>query len=192
MSNEIRQQEQSKFAHWVRATTYGWLLGFVSVLILALIWGLLGGTAQFMVGIGMGSGVGYMQFRKMGFWIEPTRRWLWTSIIGMGIPFVLWDLGALAGFKSFFSLPLCALIGSLLVSVLQLRLLRPNFEHAILWIPACVLGWGLPVSVIALGDSGLLPGPLKMLSIIVMFFGGLILGGVTGKALLWLSQNSTV
>ena len=192
MSTEMRQSERSPFARWVRATTVGWLIGFVLVVVLAMVWDMVGGRAQFMVGVGMGAGVGYMQARVVGAWLDPTRRWLWTSIIGMGIPFVLWDIGAVAGIGALFSLPLCVLIGGLLVGILQRRLLRPRFERASWWILACVVGWGLPAGAIALADSGLLPGPWSLLSIIAMFFGGVVLGAVTGRALLWMSQRSAV
>ena len=82
MSTEMRQPERSPFARWVRATTVGWLIGFVLVVVLAMVWDMIGGRAQFMVGVGMGAGVGYMQARVVGAWVDPTRRWLWTSIIG--------------------------------------------------------------------------------------------------------------
>lgn len=192
MSTVSKQPERSPFARWVRATTVGWLLGLALVVVLAMVWNMIGGEAQFMVGVGMGAGVGYMQARVVGAWVDSTRQWLWMSIIGMGFPFVLWDFGAVAGIEAFFSLPRCVLVGGLLVGVLQQRLLRLRFERASWWIPACVVGWGLPAGMIALGDSSLLPGPLSLLSFIAIFFGGLILGAVTGRALVWISRRSVV
>ncbi len=50
MSTEMRPPKRSLFAHWVRATTVGWLLGFVLVVALAMVWGMIGGGAQFRSG----------------------------------------------------------------------------------------------------------------------------------------------
>jgi hypothetical protein len=55
-------------------------------------------------------------------------------------------------------------------------------------VPACIVGWGLPAGAIALGDY--LPGPGNLFSIGAMFFGGVILGAVTGKTLLWMLHRS--
>ena len=190
MSTETIQVDPSVFGRWVRATTVGWLLGFVLVVVLAIAWDMIGGGAQFMVGVGMGAGVGYTQARVVGEWVDSTRRWCWASIIGMGIPFLLWDLGAVVGIQALFSLPLCVVVGSLLVGVLQRSLLRLQLERASWWIPACVVGWGLPAGAIALGDSGLLSGPGALVSVGAMFLGGVVLGAVTGKTLLWMPRRS--
>jgi len=40
----------------------------------------------------MGAGVGFMQARMARAWTGRIEPWLWTSIIGMGIPFVFWDI----------------------------------------------------------------------------------------------------
>lgn len=178
--------QQTLYAHWVRNTTIGWLLGFVLVVVLAVAWDMIGGGAQFVVGVGMGTGVGYLQARVVREWGGSTVRWSGTSIVGMGLPFLLWDLGAWVGLEGFFSLPLCVGIGSLLAGVLQRRLLRHHFYRAWSWIPACLVGWGLPAGVIALSDSGLLPGAASLVSVVVMLLGGVVLGAVTGKTLLWM------
>ncbi len=190
MSTETMRAQPSVFARWLRATTLGWLLGFVLVVILALAWNIIGGGAQFMVGLGMGAGVGYVQTRVVGEWVESTRRWLLASIIGMGVPFLMWDLGALIGVGAFFSLPVCVIAGGLFVGILQCSLLRPRLDRASFWIPACVVGWGLPAGAIALGDSDLLPAPAFLLSLGAMLLGGVILGAVTGKALVWMPRRS--
>ena len=108
----------------------------------------------------------------------------------MGLPFVLWDVGSAAGMEDRFSLPVCVLLGGLLTGVLQQRLLRPRFERTAWWTPACVVGWGLPAGVITFGTSGILPPVFSVLSTIVMFFGGLLLGAVTGKTLEWMSPRT--
>ena len=188
-TEEVEQPKRSLSRSWTRATTLGWLIGLVLVVVLAMVWDMIGGGAQFMVGVGMGAGVGYMQARVARAWTGRIQPWLWTSTIGMGVPFVFWDIGSLTGMNALSSLPVCVPVGGLLTGALQQRLLRPQFRRTSWWIPACVVGWGLPAGVIALVDSDLLPPVFSLLSTIVIFFGGLLLGAVTGKTLQWMSPS---
>ena len=169
---------------WIRATTFGWLAGFALVLVLALLVDALAGTVQFVAGTGMGAGVGFFQARVLSFLPKP-RQWFWVSIIGLTIPFALWDVAAaIRVYDPGFSLLACVLGGSVLLGLLQARVLRRVFGRAAYrWFPACVAGWGVPVGIMRLGDAGLLPGPLNILPFVAMFAGGLILGPITGWAL---------
>jgi len=187
MQTEAEQTTETFFNRWVIATTLGWLLGFVLTLLFAVGWGLVGGRAQFMIGIGMGAGVGVMQYRQLGAWIERPLRWFWMSAAGMGAPFILWDLGTYAGIGDLFSLPACVLAGGFLSGLLQLKLLREQIERPAWWIPASMVGWGVPVAAIAVRDLGLAPGMFgTAILIAALLFGGAILGAVTGKALIWM------
>ncbi len=185
MSTEPERVDRRFYVRWVRATSLGWLLGFGLVIVLAMAWNLVGGGAQFMVGVGMGAGVGYMQSRMIGEWVDSTRPWMWASVVGMGVPFVLWDIGAMVGMNSLFSLPLCVVLGGLLVGLMQRRLLASRSDRAYRWVPACAAGWALPAGAIALGDS-VSGGWGGLVSLAAMLMGGAVLGLVTGGALIWL------
>jgi len=186
VSAEAAQTERRMYMRWVRATSLGWLVGFGLMIVLAIAWDIIGGGAQFMVGVGMGAGVGYLQGRVVGEWIESVRAWLLASIIGMGAPFVLWDIGAATGMDFPFSLPLSVVMGGLLVGVLQRRVLRPHSDRANWWVPVCTVGWALPAGLIAFGDADVVPDLGGILSISGMLLGGVILGAVTGKPLIWM------
>ena len=174
---------------WIRATSLGWLLGFGLVIVLAMAWNMVGGGAQFMVGVGMGTGVGYMQSRVIGEWVDSGRAWMWASIIGMGAPFVMWDIGAVIGIESLFSLPLCVVLGALLVGLMQSRLLTSRSDRANWWVPTCVAGWALPAGASALGDS-VAGGWGGLVSVAGMFLGGVVLGAVTGRVLTWMPSTT--
>lgn len=126
MGNEPKEVERHYFARWVRHTFFGWLLGFVMVIVLAIAWDVVGGGAQFMVGVGMGAGVGYAQWRLARHWFDADRRWVWASVIGMGTPFVLGDIVAAVGVQVPYSLALYVVMGGLLVGLMQRRLLSPT------------------------------------------------------------------
>lgn len=167
-------------ARWLRATTLGWLLGVLLVLVLAMAWDLVAGGAQFMVGVGMGAGVGLLQSRVVGPLVPSKRAWVVASVVGIGTPFLLWDAGAGLGLGALFSLPVCVLAGALFAGLLQARLLGGGARPR--WVLASVLGWGIPVGLVAAGDA-LPPGPGSILSLPAIFFGGAILGAVTGRTL---------
>lgn len=175
------RQTDNLLKTWLLATFGGWLLGFVLLVILAEIWSATGTEAQFPVGVGLGAGVGYMQSRKVG--VVSSRRWLWVSIVGMGTPFVAWDISTWAGINVPYPLQLFTLIGALLTGILQAMSLRQHYPRGFWWIPACVVGWGFPASLAALENAGVLP-------LIGILFGGIVLGAITGISLLWISKGA--
>lgn len=183
MSEKETRSERRLALAWIRATTIGWFVGFVLVVVLALVWESVGGAAQFMVGVGMGAGVGFVQSRQARAWLPSPRRWLWASVAGLGVPFVLWDLGALGGLDDALSLPACAVVGSVLAGAVQARLMRAGPGASAAWVAASVVGWGVPVGLMALRSTGAPPVLAAAGTMVGMFGGGLILGAVTGAVL---------
>lgn len=177
---------------WLRTTTIGWFLGFLVMLALVFV-GEAVGTVQSMIGIGMGSGLGYWQSRLLRGVLERPWRWALATAAGMGTPFVLWDLSSVIGGEGWFSLPVCVVAGGLLVALLQWRLLVPHSDLAILWIPACTIGWALPALASAVSDADWVAEPWgTLLGLSGMFFGGVMLGAVTGSPLTWMLEAEPV
>ena len=195
MSPEHSQADRQFFTRWVRGTFAGWLLGFVFIILAAIAGDLIGigeRESQFIVGIGMGAGVGYAQGRVARQWFGATRRWAWATVIGMGVPFVASDFASAVWSEFSFSLPLVVVIGGLLVGLLQRRVLRSHSDRANWWVPACVAGWSLAAGTAAV--SGVLSsGPsdpwLVILNVGVILLGGVVLGIVTGGALVWMLRH---
>jgi len=183
--------ETGLLGRWLRFTFFGWLLGFVLIVLLVLVWDLLGGDAQFMVGVGMGAGVGYLQGRAARSWHDSPWRWCMTSVVGMGSLFVLHDVLGLVGVGLPYSLPLYLVVGGLLTGLLQRQLLRPFSHRANWWVPANVIGWALPAGLVAAGDSGTFGAWGHISSLLGMFLGGVLLGAVTGMALVWILRSSS-
>ncbi len=195
MDTEKVKPDLRFFTRWVRGTFAGWLLGFVFIILAAIAGDLIGmgqGESQFIVGIGMGAGVGYAQGRVARQWFGATWRWTSASVIGMGVPFVASDLASAVWSEFSFSLPLVVVIGGLLVGLLQRRILCSHSDRANWWVPACVAGWTLAAGTAAV--SGVLPsGPsdpwLVILNVGVILLGGVVLGVVTGGALVWMLRH---
>lgn len=169
---------------WIITTTLGWLIGFVLVILLALAADALGGGVQVIVGIGMGAGVGFAQGWFLRRWLDSPWPWMWVSTIGMGMPFLFLDLTHLFGMNLPNSLWIYVPIGGLVVAFFQSKLLHRITDDTWPWIFYSVLGWTLPVLLMAVGDEfkslGVFGG---FLSIGVMFLGGVLLGAVTVKAI---------
>ncbi len=184
MSNESQQEQRPFIIRWILASFLGWLLGLIITIVLAVsLEAISGGGAQFMVGLGIGAGVGYMQGRVLKDKLANMLAWVWASTIGMGLPFILWDISSLAGSGLPFSMPLCVAIGSLIVGILQWRLLQPLSPKAWWWIPGCFLGWTLTA------------GLTDLLAIIIIFFGGAVMGAISGAVLVRIvegKQSETV
>src|SRR6056300_648644 len=80
---------------WTLNTIYGWLIGFVCVILLAFIFEALGvGNSQFFVGTGMAAGVGLMQNRLLRNKSRWDWNWMWATIIGMTLAFVILEFGS--------------------------------------------------------------------------------------------------
>jgi hypothetical protein len=140
MTNESRDPREQFTARWVRACATGWIGGLALVLLLAVLWDLVGGVAQFMVGVGMGAGVGWSQSRVLRHWLIKPGSWVLASTVGMGAPFVLSDIVALLG-GSIYALSWCAVVGGAIAGVWQARLLRDNVSHTGRWWLWSMLGW---------------------------------------------------
>lgn len=180
------------FASWLRSTFLGWLFGMFLTIIAVIAVDAIGiGGTQFLIGAGMGAGVGYVQSRALKRLFGESGQWLWLTILGMALPFVFFDLARALKFEIGYSLPLCVASGGVLVGVLQRNILRTHTERANWWIPASAAGWLLAAGTALLNDAFLddilrqhlrgVMGALVYLSVILS--GGLALGAVTGGVL---------
>lgn len=167
---------------WVKVMTAGWLLGLALLLALAMAWNVTGLESQWMVGAGMAAGVALLQARFLGGRIRK-RAWVIASIVTMAIPFVLWDVSRAVQVPLIPGLPAAAAIGSILLGLVQGRMLWNGGRPIGLWTFANLLGWGIPVGIMGLGEAAVLGGWGGILSTMTMFLGGAVLGLCTGTAL---------
>jgi len=79
---------------WILNTLLGWTVGFVLVVLPALLIESIGlGHMQFFVGAGMGLGVGYFQARVLKKQFGWSNHWLWITCVGLTVSFILFDFG---------------------------------------------------------------------------------------------------
>lgn len=177
------------FAQWVRATWAGWLLGIPIIAVLALLGEAAGiGGSQFIVGAGMGAGIGLMQGRRIRGLLHRFGPWFWSCTVGLALPFLAVDIGMATGWVTTFSLYACVAAGGLIIGVWQTMLLRSSGRKAGLWLVGSLAGWMLASGTVATSDwlfrSRAVPGILGGVAYLAsLAAGGLMLGLVTGIAL---------
>lgn len=181
----------SFYAHWVRATFLGWLLGFAIILIGAVIGDLLGaGGGESIIGLGMGAGVGYTQGRSLSRWQIPKNKWMWSSIAGMGFPFIVSDIVYVVWGEFSLTFPIllaATAFGGLLTGLLQQRILSLKFERSLWWIPTSIIAWSLAGASpgLLIEIAGNIPGRWIgfFVNLGIILFGGVLLGVITGASL---------
>jgi hypothetical protein len=185
MSPEISKEDQHFFIRWVRGTFVGYLLGFVFIILGGIVGHLLDmPESNFIVGIAMGAGVGYGQGRVAKDWLGTIWPWLWATAIGLAVPFVLVDIAAVvwSDFDGLRYLELDVAVAGLCVGLLQRRILRSHSDRANWWVLFSVAGWSLAAWTAAVTPMG---GQNALLNLGMILGGGVVLGIVTGGALVW-------
>lgn len=197
MNSQATEPTPHLFGRWVFATSWGWLLGFVFIMIGGIAADLLlsAERAQFFLGLGMGAGIGYAQVRVTARFLRIGNAWGWASVVGMGAPFVASDIlrTIWPGLSYMYTLWLSAACGGLLVGLLQRPMLRPHSPRANWWVLASLAGWMLAAATPLLYGTvpGVGPGVgAALINVAAIPLGGVILGVVTGAILFWLLRHS--
>jgi hypothetical protein len=174
-------------SRWTKATFVGWFLSIIAIIALSALFDGIGiENLQFYLGIGMALGTGYMQWRVLRRTHGMGSNWMWYSVIGMGAPFLLFDLLKIfAGLQlgsNYIIYSVC--LASVLTGLLQFLVLKHYSSKAALWIIASIIGWIAATGTVLLMDytrahiHNNWVGFAVNLSLI--FAGGLVLGIVTG------------
>ena len=174
---------------WVRTVFFGWVLGIVMVVFLALIGEAIGARgSQLAVGLGMGLGVGFAQERALRGVIGPSRRWPGVSALGLALPFLIGDASRLFGVPIPYSIYATIVVAGLSIGILQSRLLPASAVTSGRWIVANAIGWTVAAAAVAWADTftrtlGIrgVAGALIYLGVVAS--GGVALGLTTGFAM---------
>ena len=182
---------------WIWLTTAGWFIGILLVVGFAMLGEIIlhakdesGGQAA--VGIGMGTGVGLMQWVVLRRYLESVQKWLWFSIIGFTLSYVSFDLIATnidLAIKAEVALPFATTLGALITSWLQYRFILRNItSKASNWIAYNTIAWLLAhlitSGLILINMKASFDIPKVINAVVALFFltvGGPILGFITGR-----------
>lgn len=183
-------------SRWIAFTFLGWLLGIVLIIVLSGLFDLAGIEGyQSYVGLGTGAGVGLTQ------WLLLRKRsgigvfWLWSTVVGMGLPFVFIDVlhRFIAWDNNGLQLILSVIFGGIATGIIQASGLNST-QYGRQWVVRCSLGWTLSVTCVILIDYV----KLFMNHNLILFFvnlalilsGGIALGAVTGTTIIKICKES--
>ena len=182
-------EKQFTVKRWILATFGGWFLGVILILMLS---GVLDSAGiegmQFYLGLGMGSGVGLVQWFSLRKMVAVSYFWILYSALGMGIPFIIFDL--IPGGTISYKLPLSISLGALTVGLLQFTILKKYSAKAYLWIFGSFIGWILSVATVFIIDytmaikvSGYMNLVMALINLLLILAGGIVLGIISGITL---------
>lgn len=171
---------------WITASGLGWILGTVFVIITSALFDAAGLEGfQFYLGISVGGGVGLLQWQLLRRGTRIDTGWIWSSMFGMGFPFLLNDLLSRSGVYSFGSyyLPVSVVAGAVVVTVWQYTILSSLTTAAGRWRIASLAGW-IAASLMVLGVDVVKEFihhnlALFFINLVLIFAGGFVLGGIT-------------
>jgi hypothetical protein len=179
--------EKRFLTRWIVANSAGWLLGVVVVLLLAaLLESTHFGNAVYL-GAGMGWSVGFAQWLIARKWFDATSGWMWASTIGITTPFLFADLVRMRDLSSLV-LPVLAAAGGLLSGLMQISSLRSHSAKADRWVVVSAVAWMCPALLVQFVAVPRHPRTTleSVRNIGSLGLGGVVLGAVTGAALVWL------
>ncbi len=196
---EQQIQKPLTLKKWIWLNIAGWFVGVAVVIglgILAetILYGKEDSGGQALVGVGMGIGVGFMQWILLRRYLRSALNWLWFSILGFTVAYVAFDILAsfiTISFDVGTILPLATLIGALISGWLQYAfVLKKSVANSIGWIMWNTFAWLLAhlltMSMFLIKipkQSGVLEILIIILTFIFILTGGPLLGFITGRFL---------
>ena len=106
---------------WLKVNFLGWLLGAFLIIGLSSFLDSLGiENMQFYLGLGMGAGVGLVQWKQLKKWLDMPIKWFWVSTLGLGLTFFFIDFIPKESLP--FKIPVSIAIGSIICGYFQGRL----------------------------------------------------------------------
>lgn len=175
---------------WIWMNFAGWVLGIVLVLTLSVLFDSLHIEGwQFIVGLGMGLGVGLAQWLALRKQIPVRFNWIWVTTLGLVSPFLIFDFITHFGSQSIgdYYILISVALGGISVGLLQRNLLKTHIANTQNWVITNIIGWLLAVLAFSainytmkLSISNL---SQFFLNLVLMLAGGPILGQATGIAL---------
>jgi hypothetical protein len=192
MKEEMSNPETASITsrQWIAASGFGWIAGVVLVIVASVLFDAAEIEGfQFYLGISIGGGVGLLQWRLLRRNNLNDPGWIWSSVFGMGFPFLLNDLLSRSGAFSFGSyyLPVSVFAGAVIVSAWQYKILFSLTSAAARWPVASFAGW-IAAALMVLGvdvvkqfiSHNMI---LFFINFVLIFAGGFVLGGISGSAM---------
>ena len=199
MSSQI--QNPITLKRWILFTTCGWFIGILLVVGFALLSEIVFKMedefdGQAAIGIGMGAGVGLMQWLAIRKYLAASQKLFWFSLLGFTVAFIIRDIVAGIINEKFsdipitveVTIPIAVLLGAYISSLLQYKFVfNAKMDTTFRWIIYSMIGWLLATLItmstsildLKLGEN--FPKILiVIIALLLLSIGGPILGYITG------------
>jgi len=190
----MKTEKSFSVSKWVFLTSTGFILGIVFILLFVAFIEYTGIDVLFPIAISMGLGIGAMQWLELKKHFENSFKWIMLFIVGLCIPFLLFDiLGLFLGLKEwYYFIGWC--LGGFLSGYLQYRFyLISRSSKAKSWIWYSLGAWiscTLIASVLFIPYIKSLGRTIEVTINMIAIFGcGPILGLITGFGMISIIRN---
>jgi len=161
----------------------GFIIGIVSLF--GGVFSVLGEIfSAFMFGASIGAVVGVLQWLVLRRRVSKAGWWILASTAGLAVAFAVVYLAVAYGSPGDLDDVAAMALGGAVMGTLQWLVLRRQVSRAGWWVLASTVGWGLCGAVAAAGDDA-----EGMIAFVSLVGGGVVLGAVTGAALVWLLRQ---
>lgn len=193
MNDKVRQFEWGIFLLWILTSAMGWMIGFfIGVILAEIIDGIVIWSSEilfyFMLGAGLGSGVGFMQWLLLWWQIPRAGWWVLASAAGLavasGVGIAADTLKVVGSIDTLLGWTLVGVLGGAIIGIFQWLVLRKQVSRAGWWVLASTLGWGLSMVAWEVFSAD------GVWSFSGLPASGATLGVVTGGFLVWLLGRS--
>jgi len=189
-----------KYNNWILFSWGGWSIGILLVLLLGGLQESLGihTGGNFIIGVGMGAGVGLFQWFLLRRFLHHGYEWFLFSIIGFGLGFLLFDISRnFITSTTTLNIFLSTATGAVLSSWMQYHYLLNDYKpKAKNWIYYSVIAWMLALlltealfKLLQVFRNEIPRYTSVIFAFLSILLGGLLLGLITGKCILSLFQN---
>lgn len=187
---KVQRNELGLWLGWALATAAGMALGYLPAALLVSILDL--GLARVIVPLLVGFLVGFAQWLVLRQYMTNSHDWILAGGAGwaLGYAIGLWIVQLLS--RSPLGTWLGYVLFGVLIGLVQWPVLRREIPKASTWVLASLVGWALGaaasyiiVNAIFTGDQASLP----LVAVVDSGLTGLVAGGITGLALVWLVRQ---
>jgi len=179
------EQQSITQSRWILFTTLGWVVGIALAVLFAESLDVLH-LEYFGLGLGVATGIGFMQFLALRKVNGMNIRWMIFTIVGIGSTFLFFNLVLMKvdlnmeGVPGIILMILAASLGGLFTGYLQQRGR---------WMWYSFGGWAM--CSVLISSYGLIVAPMHLeqtavgalFNVLAMLIGGLVIGIVTGKGI---------
>lgn len=190
---KLARNEAGLWIGWTLATTLGMLFGFLPFLLFVSSMDLL--LVRILLPLWSGFLVGLFQWLVLRRYLTYSVDWILNGGAGWALGYALGLFVIQALNQGPWSQLLGYILFGLIIAVIQWPVLRREMPNILPWIIANVVAWGLGAyiseAILNLITSGTPPSQV-LASTVISAVTGLIAGGVTALALIWIVRKPEI